>query len=140
MSSDDAGRAETVRDRYRHVFGHVPAGIDERLRVAEATGRLGAVEAIEALRQSLLAENPLEPRVQQLVHFAQLVALGREGPARLHARGALRAGATLTDLVGVAETSLVTSGMPAYGLAVEIIAALDRAAMEPDTTGVGNER
>lgn len=38
--------------------------------------------------------------------------------------GALRAGATFADLVGVAETSLVTSGMPAYGLAVEIIAEL----------------
>lgn len=119
--SVDAGRAEVVRDRYRQVFGQVPAGIEDRLSVAEATGRLGAVEAIEAMRQSLLAENPLEPRVQQLVHFAQLVALGREGPARLHARAALRAGATLTDLVGVAETSLVTSGMPAYSLAVEII-------------------
>ncbi|MHB1536723.1 MAG: carboxymuconolactone decarboxylase family protein [Acidimicrobiales bacterium] len=138
MSSDDDGRAEAVRDRYRRIFGDVPAGIDDRLYVAEATGRLGAVETIEALRQSLLAENPLEPRVQQLVHFAQLVALGRERPARLHARGALRAGATLTDLVGVAETSLVTSGMPAYGLAVEIIAALDRAAAEPDPTVTGN--
>lgn len=52
MSSDDAGRAEAVRDRYRHVFGHVPAGIDERLSVAKATGRLGAVETIEALRQA----------------------------------------------------------------------------------------
>lgn len=138
MSSDDAARAEAARDRYRQVFGHVPAGIDDRLSVAKATGRLGAVEEIEALRQSLLAENPLEPRVQQLVHFAQLVALGREGPARLHARGALRAGATLTDLAGVAETSLVTSGMPAYGLAVEIIAALDGAATEPDPAVMGN--
>ena len=130
----DAARAEAVRDRYFRVFGAVPVGIENRLTVAEATGRLGAVEAIEALRHSLLAENPLEPRVQQLVHFAQLVALGKEGPARLHARGALRAGATLRDLVGVAETSLVTSGMPAYGLAVEIIAELG------DDDGLGADR
>lgn len=117
-------RAEAIRDRYREVFATVPAGIEERIAVAEATGRLEAVEAIEELRRVLLAGNPLEARVQQLVHFAQLIALGRAGPARLHARGALRAGAGLADLVGVAETSLVTSGMPAYALAIEIIAEL----------------
>ena len=117
-------RAEAIRDRYRQVFATVPPGIEARLAVAEATGRLGAVETIEQLRRVLLADNPLGARTQQLVHFAQLVALGRDGPARLHARGALRAGATPADLVGVAETSLVTSGMPAYALAIEIIAEL----------------
>ncbi len=130
-------RADAVRDRYRDVFGVVPEGIEQRLTVAQATGRIEAVEAIEALRRALLAENPLEPRVQQLVHFAQLVALGREGPARLHAAGAQRAGATLADLVGVAETSLVTAGMPAYALAVEIIAGLGNAG---DQTGTAADR
>lgn len=117
-------RAEAVRDRYRDVFAAVPPGIEGRIAVAEATGRLEAVETIEQLRSVLLAGNPLGARVQQLVHFAQLVGLGREAPARLHARGALRAGAELADLVGVAETSLVTSGMPAYALAIEIVAEL----------------
>lgn len=117
-------RAEAIRERYREVFSTVPAGIEARISVAEATGRLQAVETIEELRRALLADNPLDARIQQLVHFAQLVALGREGPARLHAGGALRAGAELADLVGVAETSLVTSGMPAYALAIEIIAEL----------------
>lgn len=121
---ENTRRAEVIRERYRRTFGTVPAGIEDRLAVAQATGRLEAVEAIEVLRRALLADNPLEPRVQQLVHFAQLIALGRESPARLHAKGALRAGATLTDLVGVAETSLVTAGMPAYGLAIQIIAGL----------------
>jgi len=122
VSAND--RAEAIRDRYRKVFATVPQGIEARLAVAEVTGRLDAVEAIEQLRSALLAGNPLDARVQQLVHFAQLVALGREGPARLHARGALRGGADLGDLVGVAETSLVTAGMPAYALAVDIIAEL----------------
>lgn len=137
-------RAEAIRDRYREVFATVPAGIEARIAVAEATGRLGAVETIETLRRVLLAENPLGARTQQLVHFAQLVALGRDGPARLHARGALRAGATAADLVGVAETSLVTSGMPAYALAVEIVAELLGLAMaqggsaeEPADRGLG---
>ncbi|MGC8463159.1 MAG: carboxymuconolactone decarboxylase family protein [Acidimicrobiales bacterium] len=131
--SDGSSRADGVRDRYRDVFGVVPEGIEQRLAVAQATGRVEAVEAIEALRRALLAENPLEPRVQQLVHFAQLVALGREDPARLHATGAQRAGATLADLVGVAETSLVTAGMPAYALAIEIIAGLGNAGCQTGT-------
>jgi len=132
VSTGAAGdTAEAVRDRYRAVFGTVPAGIEDRIAVAEATDRLGALETIEELRRVLLAGNPLDARVQQLVHFAQLVALGRAEPARLHARGALRAGATLRDLVGVAETSLVTSGMPAYALAVEIVAEI---LPDPDAT------
>jgi len=117
-------RAEAIRDRYRDVFATVPHGIEARIAVAEVTGRLDAIEVIEQMRSVVLAGNPLGACTQQLVHFAQLVALGREGPARLHARGALRAGATLDDLVGVAETSLVTAGMPAYALAIEIIAEL----------------
>ena len=118
-------RAEAIRDRYHTVFGAVPRDIEERLALAQATGRLDAVETIEELRRVLLAENPLDPKTQQLVHFAQLVALGHEGPARLHARAALRAGAGITDLVGVAETSLVAAGMPAYALAVSVIAELE---------------
>jgi len=122
MTSDSpSALIELVRQRYRDVFATVPPGIEARLAVAQATDRLEAVEVIEQLRRVLLAGNPLDARTQQLVHFAQLVALGREGPARLHARGALVAGATPRDLVGVAETSLVTAGMPAYALAMEII-------------------
>lgn len=123
-ASSSAARVEAIRDRYRTVFATVPPGIETRLSVAEATGRLDAVETIEALRRCLLADNPLDSRTQQLVHFAQLVALGHDGPARLHARGALRAGATPADLVGVAETALVTAGMPAYALAIDIVAEL----------------
>ena len=48
-------------------------------------------------------------------------ALGRDGPARLHAKAALLAGGSLEELVGVAETALVTAGMPAYALAMEVI-------------------
>ncbi|HLI53146.1 MAG TPA: carboxymuconolactone decarboxylase family protein [Acidimicrobiales bacterium] len=144
MTADSSSeRAEAIRDRYRQVFATVPQGIEARLAVAEATGRLGAVETIEQLRRVLLTDNPLDARTQQLVHFAQLVALGRDEPARLHARGALRAGATPADLVGVAETSLVTSGMPAYALAIDIVAELlgtpvaSKMGAEPRGVGAG---
>jgi 4-carboxymuconolactone decarboxylase len=78
-------------------------------------------DAFATLRHRVLHENPLGGRVQQLVHFGQLLALGRSDPARLHARGALHAGASLADLVGVAETALITTGAPAYALGIEIV-------------------
>lgn len=115
---------DEIRDRYRATFGAVPAGIERRLALGEATDRAHAVGIVEELRETLLARNPLDAKTQQLVHFAQLVALGHTGPARLHARAAARNGATLAELVGVAETSLVTSGMPAYSLAIDVIAEL----------------
>lgn len=117
----EAGRAaEAVREQYRAAFGSVPQAIERRLAVARASDRIRSVQAIEQLRATLLHENPLGGRVQQLVHFGQLLALGRADAARLHAAAALRAGAGLPDLVGVAETALVTAGMPAYALGIDI--------------------
>ena len=113
-----------IRDRYRSTYGWVPAGIEERLRVAGALGRVATEDTFAMLRQVVLDENPLGKRVQQLVHFGQLLVLGRADAARLHARGALHAGASLTDLAGVAETALITCGAPAYALGVEIVAEL----------------
>ena len=113
--------ADAIRDRYRVTYGEVPTGVDERLRVAEAIDRLPVEDAFATLRHRVLHENPLGGRVQQLVHFGQLLALGRSEPARLHARGALHAGASLADLVGVAETALITTGAPGYALGMEIV-------------------
>ncbi|GGP33282.1 carboxymuconolactone decarboxylase family protein [Streptomyces melanogenes] len=125
MSDDSlASRAEAVRDRYRSTLGAVPSGVEERLRLAQEFGRLPTEEAIAALRHIVLTDNPLGARVQQLVHFGQLLALGRAHPARIHAQGALHAGAGIADLIGVAETALITAGVPAYALGTEIIAEL----------------
>ncbi|WP_104815962.1 carboxymuconolactone decarboxylase family protein [Kitasatospora sp. MMS16-BH015] len=125
MTGEDlAARAEALRERYRSTLGAVPHGVQERLRVAQALGRLSTEERFTALRDTVLTDSPLGARVQQLVHFGQLLALGRPGPARIHARGALHAGAGLADLVGVAETALITAGTPAYALGIEIVAEL----------------
>ncbi|WP_078860168.1 carboxymuconolactone decarboxylase family protein [Streptomyces rubellomurinus] len=121
-----AERSEALRDRYRTTVGSVPAAVEDRLRVAQAYGRLPTEEAFTALRHIVLADNPLGGRVQQLVHFGQLLALGRTEPARIHARGALHAGAGIADLIGVAETALITSGTPAYALGIEIVVELLR--------------
>ncbi|MFE3223556.1 carboxymuconolactone decarboxylase family protein [Nocardia sp. NPDC059228] len=122
--SDTASRAEAIRDRYRSTLGTIPRGAEDRLRLAEQHDRLDTEEAIMALRHIVLTDNALGPRVQQLVHFGQLLALGRSEPARIHARGALHAGATTGDLIGVAETAVLTAGVPAYALGIEIIAEL----------------
>lgn len=113
-----------INAQYESLFGIVPATVEQRLRFAEVTGREKAVDAVEAMRQELLDHNPLSRREQQLVHFAMLIALGQSGPAKLHAHGALRAGATLRDLHGVAETAAITCGMPGYSLVVEICSSL----------------
>ncbi|MHB1931275.1 MAG: carboxymuconolactone decarboxylase family protein [Acidimicrobiales bacterium] len=117
-------RVARIRAGYRELTGSVPPSIETRLDLAEHTGRLSAVEAIEALRDELIVANPLGRKTGQLVHFAQLVALGKAGPARLHAQAAHRGGASVEELVGVAELALITAGMPAYSLGVEIIAEL----------------
>lgn len=119
-----AARTEAVRDRYRSTLGTVPGGVQDRLRLAGEFGRLPTEEALAELRHIVLTGNPLGDRVQQLVHFGQLLALGRAHPARIHARGALHAGAGVADLIGVAETALITAGVPAYALGTEIIAEL----------------
>lgn len=121
---DPADPAERIRRGYVRLMGHVPASIEERIAVAQRTGRLDAVESIEALRRVLLTENALGPKHQQLVHFGQLVVLAREDLARGHAAAAQRAGATPAELMGVVETALITAGVPAYSLGVRIVAEL----------------
>jgi 4-carboxymuconolactone decarboxylase len=127
--------ADLIRARYRVTYGAVPASIDDRLRVAETFDRLPVEDAFATLRHRVLHENPLGGRVQQLVHFGQLLALGRSDAARLHARGALHSGASLADLVGVAETALITTGAPAYALGIEIVNELLPGATADDLVG-----
>ncbi len=112
---------EEIRANYRDLLGQVPNNIEKRLALAEAAGRTDAIAAIEAWREELLHRNALDRRTQQLVHFALLIGSGEENPARLHATGALKAGATVRELFGVAETAAITGGMPAFSRAVDII-------------------
>jgi 4-carboxymuconolactone decarboxylase len=106
---------------YRAMLGEVPPHVRERWAAVAALGRPELVEAIEGLRAVVIAENPLGLRVQQLVQFGQLLVLGQEGPARLHAAAALRQGASLAELLGVAETAFITGGVPAFSLGVRLV-------------------
>ena len=112
---------EDFRKNYRDLFGFVPDAIEDRLAVGKAADRMDAIGAIEAWREELLHRNALDRKTQQLVHFALLIGAGQERPARLHASAALKAGASVRDLFGVAETAAVTGGMPAFSLAIALI-------------------
>jgi 4-carboxymuconolactone decarboxylase len=112
---------DLIRDRYRELLGYVPENIDQRIELARQVDRLEAIEAIEQLRQTLIHDNPLDSKTQQLVHFAMLIGAGETEPARLHARGALRAGANAAELFGVCETAAIVGGMPAFSRAVKVV-------------------
>jgi 4-carboxymuconolactone decarboxylase len=112
---------ERLGGTYHAMLGEVPPHVRERWAAVAGLGRPELIEAIERLRAVAIAENPLGLRVQQLVQFGQLLVLGQEGPARLHARAALRHGASIADLLGVAETAFITGGVPAFSLGVRVI-------------------
>ena len=114
---------DTIRANYQELLGHVPANIEKRLALAEVANHSEAILAIEEWREELLHRNPLDRKTQQLVHFALLIGAAQNKPAKLHAMGSLKAGATVQELFGVAETAAITGGMPAFSRAVEIISA-----------------
>jgi 4-carboxymuconolactone decarboxylase len=112
---------ERLGGTYHAMLGEVPPHVRERWAAVAGLGRPELIEAIEALRAVAIGQNPLGLHVQQLVQFGQLLVLGQEGPARLHARAALRHGATLDELLGVVATAFVTAGVPAFSLGVRLL-------------------
>jgi 4-carboxymuconolactone decarboxylase len=110
---------------YLQMCGEVPPHVRERWAVVARAGHPEVIEAVEALREELIGRNPLRDwRVQQLVQFGQLLVLGHEGPARLHARAAIGHGASLDDILGVVVTAYVTAGVSAFSLGVRLIGEL----------------
>jgi 4-carboxymuconolactone decarboxylase len=110
---------------YLQMCGQVPPHVRERWAVVARAGHPEVIEAVEALREELIGRNPLRDwRVQQLVQFGQLLVLGHERPARLHARAAIGHGATLDDILGVVVTAYVTAGVSAFSLGVQLIGEL----------------
>ncbi|TDB93977.1 carboxymuconolactone decarboxylase family protein [Actinomadura sp. 7K534] len=122
-------------ETYRTLFGAVPGSVRERWEFSAEHGRFTAPGLLEELRGEVIVRSPLGLKVQQLVQFAQLAALGRADAARHHALAAVRAGARERDLLAVAETTLITSGVPGYSLALtlarEALAATDTPESSP---------
>ncbi|AOU97228.1 hypothetical protein BI364_03755 [Acidihalobacter yilgarnensis] len=116
-----------IETRHIDLFGKVPDGVRQRIELARLAGRESALEAIENFRDALIHHNPLERKIQQMVHLGMLLALGREAPAQLHAHAAVNAGASPAELHGVCETAAVVGGMPAYSLGVQVVGEALRA-------------
>lgn len=112
---------EDIRSRYIELFGVVPDNWPLRRDLARQAGRENALSAIETLREVLIHGNPLDRKVQQMVHFGMLLARGEAAAAELHARAALAAGATVAELHGVLETAAIVAGMPAFSLGVQAV-------------------
>ena len=117
-------QADDIRARYKQLFGFVPEHVEQRISLAERTNRIAAIEAVEQMREVLIHDNPLEARVQQLVYFGMLLPVGHREAARLHATGALKAGASIRDLMGVCETAAIVGGMPAFSLGISVVCAV----------------
>jgi 4-carboxymuconolactone decarboxylase len=117
-SDEELGRA------YFDMIGEIPPHVRERWSIIRAAGRPNTVHAIEQLRGVVISDSPLELRVQQMVQFGQLLVLRAEGPARLHARAAMKHGATVQELMGIAETAYLTGGITAFSLGVAVIGEL----------------
>ncbi len=110
-----------VEKRYRELLGFVPDNIKKRNALARFCHHEASIDAVEALRERLIHDNPLDRKTQQLVHFSMLLALGHAEAAQLHVRGALKAGAQARELYGICETAAIVGGMPAFSLGVEIV-------------------
>ncbi|WP_276938468.1 carboxymuconolactone decarboxylase family protein [Ferrimicrobium acidiphilum] len=121
MADQESIDTASIENAYRELTGTVPANIAERIRIAGISGRNRSILRIEELRSQLIMDNPLGAKTAQLVHFAQLLAIGEEKAAELHADAARKAGASLEELVGVVELALITAGMPAYSRGVAIL-------------------
>jgi 4-carboxymuconolactone decarboxylase len=121
MADQESIDTDNIENQYRELIGAVPPTIAERIRIAAISGRNKSIIRIEELRAQLIIENPLGQKTAQLVHFAQLQAIGEEKAAKLHADAARKAGASLEELVGVVELALITAGMPAYSRGVSIL-------------------
>lgn len=106
---------------YEKLFGFIPENIRQRLELASQAEHPEAFEAIEQFRKTLIHENPLERKIQQMVHFALLIGANHSKPALYHAKGALKAGATVREMFGICETAAITGGMPAFTLATEVL-------------------
>ena len=112
---------DNIRKKYEELLGFVPDNIEKRLQLAELSGETEAIDVIEKYREKLIYRNPLDKKTQQLVHFALLIGGMHKEPAMLHAKAALKAGATIKELFGVCQTAAITGGMPAFSLAVDCV-------------------
>jgi 4-carboxymuconolactone decarboxylase len=113
--------ADRIRAIYTGRGAAVPPAIETRIALAERTGRMDALEAVENVKRALVAQTALDAKTEQLIQFAQLLVLGHTSIAEHHARFARREGASLAELSSVAEHAVIAAGLPAYLQGMDIV-------------------
>jgi 4-carboxymuconolactone decarboxylase len=116
--------AARIRAIYAARGAQVPAPVEARMQLAELSGRMDALEAVENLKRALVAETALDAKTEQLIQFAQLLVLGHTAIAEHHARFARREGASMAELSSVVEHAVIAAGLPAYLQGMDILGRL----------------
>jgi alkylhydroperoxidase/carboxymuconolactone decarboxylase family protein YurZ len=107
---------------YEELIGFVPPRIKARIEVGSQIDP-DLLAKVEEMRATTMYPDALDTKTAQLILFALL--LSHVAPAaEYHARGAMRAGATLKEMHAAAGLAFLFRGMPAFNLAGEILLKL----------------
>jgi alkylhydroperoxidase/carboxymuconolactone decarboxylase family protein YurZ len=120
----DPAEVERLRQRYVELIGFVPPRIQARTDLlARLDPELLSMQ--EAIRAHTMYPECFDTKTAQLMLFGILLALLSDA-AHLHARAALRAGATWQELSAVVGLAFLFRGLPAANLGAQIIEELVR--------------
>jgi alkylhydroperoxidase/carboxymuconolactone decarboxylase family protein YurZ len=112
---------EGIQDYYRGVFGDVPPNV-----MLGSEHAPSAVEGYYLMRQAALEESALEPRLADVMLTAVNAAEIRDDYAEVHARFALRGGATAAQLTEAVACAIPFAGVAAWlAGATGVIAAVE---------------
>lgn len=107
---------------YEELIGFVPPRIKARIEVGSQIDP-DLLDKVEEMRKLTMYPEALDTKTAQLILFALL--LSHVAPAaEYHARGAMRAGASLQEMHAAAGLAFLFRGMPAFNLAGEILQKL----------------
>jgi alkylhydroperoxidase/carboxymuconolactone decarboxylase family protein YurZ len=112
---------DAILEYFRGIFGDIPPNVSLGAQHAPS-----AIHGYYLMRQAALEESPLEPRLADLMLCAVNAAEFREDYVEIHARFALRAGATAAQLTEAVACSMPFAGVAAWlSGANGVIAALE---------------
>ncbi len=117
-------QVQKYRDAYVDLLGFVPPRIQARTDLlARVDPEL--LEMQEQLRRHCMYPKEFDVKTAQLMLFGMLL-MNLQDAARLHAIGAVRAGATIQELTAVVNLAFLFRGLSAANLGAEIIESIAR--------------
>lgn len=118
---------DEILSGYERMIGRVPPKVAKRIELMQERDP-EALERLETVRAQFLDPKHLDQKTVQLISFAILL-VQTSNAAGNHARAALRAGATVEDLIDTVHIAFLFRGLAAANHAGEILA--DVFASEP---------